>query len=765
MEGSVSARAPDVPGTQWVDVLGVCRAAAAELTAQQPTLSIAEFSLFESMNAVELMDPRMDQCYGIKPDDKVENILSAEKVLAEELDATLLLVLLKSLFVYEVAFFDGASLLESTHQCIFLWEKSWHHLLSRNNLYDRIMVTYCQAMCRSLKYLSNTILDGDIYQEEDFQPLTHISLDFDKSDSEIQEELDALVANIAEVNEEVRLFLTYRKAVLQFMQVYNYWVNLLTRTGTKIRTSRCKYDALTQLLIDSSVVGAKVNFAQSMNDALDPLLVALEKLVEASLDSNKPNISVDLLNPNDIPDISFALSKMLVKLHLSTAIRHIVLKPFHASIRHLKGIILDVKRVSAIGNDMLSKYSADNEDYFSMLEVAIHNSNCCYHLLVRTYLVSINYTFASQPLLRRYIHRSMAEKGIPDEFLGNDILAADNQWLDSFSSTVYDTFIGLCINRNKLILKLDVLLGSWGVLSSDAYLVDSHFAQLKNEMVTGGSKQIWFSHYTMISTCSLMDLHMLLLVEMDLVDVSELDYFYWYWDFICSSWLYAHEGLRTLNYNTQVSNYELALKSNQDKKKKNKAKPLPPAPTKEPMGIYEFIIRGHSHICKGLFRMFIVAAELALVTKTENKYVSWDTRFTARFRGFESISNPPMLKYIDFVNLIENSRSQGERGGNIDVSLVINSATESFSDAKKYFDEIRKFCKNNPAVKIDERYNEICVRSTKVALSNSINATKTKTFLQERKTNGLALDKESTKLVLEKTHSKHHHNISILSSL
>ncbi len=761
MEGSA---ATDTSGAQWVDVLGVCRAAAAELTAQQPTLSIEEFSLFESMNAVELMDPRMDQCYGIKPEDKVDNILSAEKVLAEELDATRLLILLKSLFVYEVAFLDGASLLESTHQCIFLWEKSWQHLLSRNSLYDRIMVIYGQAMCRSLKYISNSILDGDIYQEEDFQPLTHISLDFDKSDSEIQEELDVFIANTTEVNEEIRLFLTYRKAILQFMQVYNYWVNLLTRTGTKIRTSRCKYDALKQLLIDSAVVGAKVTFAQSMNNALDPLLKSLEKLGEASLDSNRPHISVDLLNPNDIPEISYALSKMLVKLHLSTAIRHIILKSFHASIKHLKCIILDVKKVSAIGNDMLAKYNADNEDYFNMLEVAIHNSNCCYHLLVRTYLVSITYAFASQPLLRRYIHRSMTEKGIPDEFLSNDILAADNQWLDSFSSTVYDTFIGLCINRNKLILKLDVLLGSWGVLSSDAYLVDSHFAQLKSDTVSSGGKQIWFSHYTMISTCSLMDLHMLLLVEMDLVDVTELDYFYWYWDFICSSWLYAYEGLRTLHYNNQVNNYELALKSNQDKKK-NKAKPLPPVPTKEPMGIYEFIIRGHSHICKGLFRMFIIAAELALVTKTENKYVSWDTRFTARFRGFESISNPPMLKYVDFVNLIENSRSQGESGGKIDVSLVINSATESFNDAKKYFDEIRKFYKNNPSVKVDERYNEICVRSTKVALSNSINATKTKAFLQERKTNGQALDKESTKLVLEKTHSKHHHNISILSSL
>ncbi len=751
---------------QWIDVMGICKAAALELTAEQPTLSIADFSLFESMNAVELMDPRMDQCYGITPDDKVDNILSAEKVLAEELDATRLLHLLKSLFVYEIAFLDGASLLESTHQCIFLWQKSWEHLLSRNTLYDRIMVVYSQGMCRSLKYLSNTILDADIYQEEDFQPTSNISLDFEKSDSEIQGELDAFIANTAEVSEEIRLFLNYRKTILHFMQVLNYWVNLLTRTGTKIRTSRCKYDALKQLLVDSAIVGAKVSFAQSVSSALDPVVSAVEKLLEATADtSNRPSIAVDVLNPIDISDISYAFSKTLVKLHLSTAIRHIILKSFHASIKHVKTVLVDIKKLCVLGDEMLAKYGADNEDYFRLLEVAIHNSNSCYHLLVRSFLVSINYTLASQPLLRRYVQRSMAAKGIPDEYLSSELLAADNQWLDSFSSIVYDTFIGLCINRNKLILKLDQLLGSWGILSSDAYLVDSQFAQLVSEAASQAGKQIWFSHYTMISTCSLMDLHMLLLIEMDLVDVTELDYFYWYWDFICSSWLYAFEGLRTLNYNTQVINYELAVKASQDNKKKSKTKALPPAPVKEPMGISEFIIRGHSNICKGLFRMFIIAAEVGLVSKPENKYVSWDTRFTARFRGFESISNPPMLKYVDFVNLIENSRSQSQTGGKIDISLVINSAAESLNEAKRYFDEIRKFYKNNPSVQIDDRYNEVCVRSTRVALSNSINVTKIKALIQERTTNGKSLDKETCKLVLEKTHSKHHHNVSIVSSL
>ena len=45
---------------EWVDVTELCRAAANELSDFNPMLTSSDFSLYNSMNAAELMDPKMD---------------------------------------------------------------------------------------------------------------------------------------------------------------------------------------------------------------------------------------------------------------------------------------------------------------------------------------------------------------------------------------------------------------------------------------------------------------------------------------------------------------------------------------------------------------------------------------------------------------------------------------------------------------------------------------------------------------------------------
>lgn len=56
--------------------------------------------------------------------------------------------------------------------------------------------------------------------------------------------------------------------------------------------------------------------------------------------------------------------------------------------------------------------------------------------------------------------------------------------------------------------------------------------------------QDWFTSFIMIPTVLLMDLEMELLIEMDLLSLNELGYFYWYWDYICASHSWALERLR-----------------------------------------------------------------------------------------------------------------------------------------------------------------------------------------------------------------------------
>jgi hypothetical protein len=107
----------------WSDITALCRDATSELNYQNPMINIPDFSLFDAMSAVELMDPKMDQCFNVKCSIKTEDLLNAK--FPDTFTESTAIKIIQALIVQETAFVDGASYLESTHQCIFLWEGSW----------------------------------------------------------------------------------------------------------------------------------------------------------------------------------------------------------------------------------------------------------------------------------------------------------------------------------------------------------------------------------------------------------------------------------------------------------------------------------------------------------------------------------------------------------------------------------------------------------------------------------------------------------------
>jgi hypothetical protein len=70
---------------------------------------------------------------------------------------------------------------------------------------------------------------------------------------------------------------------------------------------------------------------------------------------------------------------------------------------------------------------------------------------------------------------------------------------------------------------------------------------------------------------------MILLIEMNLLGIDELDYFYWYWDYINASRNWALDRMSTLRFELKMIYYLDEMNSNTDKKKKIE-KPLPEEP-------------------------------------------------------------------------------------------------------------------------------------------------------------------------------------------
>jgi len=98
---------------------------------------------------------------------------------------------------------------------------------------------------------------------------------------------------------------------------------------------------------------------------------------------------------------------------------------------------------------------------------------------------------------------------------------------------------------------MDNVLNSWGHAIQEAAGIDQKFREVYN--ITG---QQWCMNWTLIHTSALMDVHMGLQMELDLLSANELDYYLWYWDYILNSRVYAINQLRESRYKLELTLYK-----------------------------------------------------------------------------------------------------------------------------------------------------------------------------------------------------------------
>ena len=191
--------------------------------------------------------------------------------------------------------------------------------------------------------------------------------------------------------------------------------------------------------------------------------------------------------------------------------------------------------------------------------------------------------------------------------------------------------------RSRLLAsRLQNMLDLWAHVASEAVYVDSRFhADINGPEVASKSaipQLQWCSLWALQYTVQVMDLHMALVAEMDLVGLDEWDYFYWYWDYLCSTGVYTSEKLRTQRFQVDMQMYEtakaeVAARSAENKKSSGKkgkkgsaassgsaeSNALPPVlpvmlqPSRE-----ELLLKGRGMLCRGVYRMCALAGAAPL---------------------------------------------------------------------------------------------------------------------------------------------------------
>jgi hypothetical protein len=130
--------------------------------------------------------------------------------------------------------------------------------------------------------------------------------------------------------------------------------------------------------------------------------------------------------------------------------------------------------------------------------------------------------------------RSLLNKGVPPSYINTPIFK--EKWLDVVARVAWDTLRTLSVHRNKLLPRLDTNLTNWGTLVGEAGFVDREFmiatgvinsADAPMPADNSGGDCKWGSLWSVQIATALMSCHMGLIVEMELLSVSEIDYFYW----------------------------------------------------------------------------------------------------------------------------------------------------------------------------------------------------------------------------------------------
>lgn len=586
--------------------------------------------------------------------------------------------ILQILVAYEAALLDGASALESTHQCIFLWEGSWDSL-PRETLSQRVLLVYCKSLNLSLNCLCKAMTDADIYEDEDFQPLSNgtkraFAESLFENSSLLIQDLESNIAELLELERgDVAALLQGR---LGMHKLYSALNSCISTNIQSARLARKKSTSVAPELLEQMVL---------LQTHLSSCALTTAKLLgENAISPNLETCNLSTHTDKAAEDVAFAFSSQLVKMMQNSPIRHVDFKPFSPSLKAMSVLCQELGEVCSMVEELQSIAKLNNLTFDLILRTVVAVSQRRFHVVSRSLLVSLLSLLCVD--VDAFVLQSLRSHGLPMALVNWELLREYvNQVLGKLCWT---TLRSLTVNRNKILIKLDHLLTSWGNTVTEMEEISAsflHVFQIDDE------QQQWCQYWAVAQTTLLMDLFMAATIESSLPSRNELVYFFWYWDFICNTRMSALDQLRRLSYALQLRLYEQDLEAFLRLRSSSSSASSKPTPPVEPeQSVDELLQRVRGHLCKGLFRLFVVARKWQLADSSESKYTSWNWRFAQRFRAFQSISNPPMLSHDEFLNVVSLGERGEDDGGKETLRKIIQDAALCFSGAKNLMAEIKR---------------------------------------------------------------------------
>ncbi|KDO26284.1 hypothetical protein SPRG_08359 [Saprolegnia parasitica CBS 223.65] len=673
--------ADDLLSAEWSDATELFFDASNALTLSQ-MVHVPFFNSFESMSALELMDPKMDA--GMVGQNEL--ILPVAERLAKGLipmtftSATSLVATLDRIEQCESAWRNGQSMEQSLLMCLYLHPVVSSALLqlesddvmtlavgpSRDDSLLCVFRAYLLLTIKACTIQRNAILRADIYEEEDFAPA---SADVPRGDV-IDDALVFAALEIAEQRLDALLAKKNKKKPSSIEPLHpTLGLELAQLLSTRLQYKKHFYFAL------ASLGTAECPDLERATHFLDIAMTHLGQLATESLE-----VPPACLQPETYVGFDNHIGRVLA----STA------PPRAAKLESFATVVGTNQTLCAhlrLGTSPETFKSMDDLKAFLS-----HMSSLTPNILVRSYILLFLYIdkkMYGQYNFMEWLGDSMVMAGVPSVLLSTqEGMTYSSRCIEA----VYESLKLHMHNRPRQRSRLELMLQDWVILESEAVAIDDKFV---TEMgIPKATYPRYFTAWALEQTLGLMQQYLYLGFELDLYASSEFGTMYCYLDYLLgtrihnltNAWSFV-EKLKTMT-RPESSPPPAPTKAPKKNAKKGgkpaaKAKAEPEAivdPIKEKYALEIALLETHRALVRAMFQ-YVVGLQLdGLLPADLPVYGSPEIRYAHRFLPFQKLQYPQPLSHAEMTRNCDFSQ--------YDVHVVYQSSDECFKMARGHIEQV-----------------------------------------------------------------------------
>ncbi|KAL4099449.1 hypothetical protein PRIC1_007253 [Phytophthora ramorum] len=554
---------------EWRDVTQLMSVAAKELKVGQ-LVHEEDFKLFDSMSALELMDPKMDSGMLVNgaPPQSIPARLEGGFVSLEFSSARDVLATLDELFCCEAGWLNGLPLAQSLLTSVYMHRDPLNAMFAQlvtpleslvaidadvravlaenvgNSAKDSLLLVMCAVTLAALKtsdLVRDAALRADIYEEEDFSPgngfdvgaLAPISVEaLDTLLQVTQERLEALHAQhkvaLSKKSSKKKHGKKAGAAVASSIESSNGSSYELLYPNARVGASLCEaFIRRVQLRRELLATYAELGLAEGALD-LQQAREGFHRAYELVQDLSTERLELD---PECFSGNSFGFDPSISRLLLSgSPPRDVKVPSIDEALEQMKKVI----------SEMVIGCSPPEWTCMEDLRIfLIDFSRQQPTIVARSYVLL--FLYADSKIYAKYnfmdwLSASMVLNGVPSVLLSTQ---EGVLYSSRCIETVYESLKVFLHNRSRQRARIEYLLDEWSVLQAEAAAVDERFTTEMN--IPKAAYPRYFTAWSLEESVQLMIQYVVLGLELELYSSSEFGTVYWYLDYL--------EGSRLQNLN------------------------------------------------------------------------------------------------------------------------------------------------------------------------------------------------------------------------